>query len=58
MIGVSGTNVVPHVAEEYNVVIAPAHTRSLAETVALATHLKSKSATWSHAVVSWTFMYT
>jgi len=45
VIGVSGQNVVRHVAEEYNFDIAPAHTRSSAATVATVTRRKSKSAT-------------
>jgi len=43
--GGSGRNVVRVVAEEYNVVIAPAHTHSSAAMVAMVTCRKSKSAT-------------
>ena len=43
--GVSGRNVVPRVAEEYNDVIEPAHTHSSAAMVAMATRRRSRSAT-------------
>jgi len=43
--GVSGQNVVRHVAEEYNDVIAPAITRSSAAVVVTVIRRKSKSAT-------------
>lgn len=40
MIGPSGQNVVRHVAEEYNDVIAPVIIRNMAATVAMETRLK------------------
>ena len=43
--GVSGRNVVPRVAEEYNDVIEPAHNHSSAAMVAMATRRRSRSAT-------------
>jgi len=57
VIGASGRNVVPTVAEEYNVVSALAIIRSTAASVAMVTRRKSRNATLSRAKVSLSTIY-